>query len=284
MTIILGNVGVPSERGVSFWNITTFRIYDRVLGPQDIKNEKLNVAGFEVLGYISVLTSSSLQPMYYGSVNAVVHLIFRISVAIAQHDQALIHLPRSYSCTEPPTSGSGLLWAVRVSAKQVDNISSTVLGLFLQVNTTSLPGSGQVSSFYQQSLSLKYLYWNSTSRRWIIGSNQSQEAFAQASGTVGDPTPLVSQLQGSWNVWNGSMWKAAPTLYTTFVSVLLISREIPSGTDVSVHMSVNLPQEEITTAAATGFFRCSISNMVRYMLRMTCNFQDSLLYGVLNSM
>jgi len=249
MTIILGNVGVPSERGVSFWNITTFRIYDRVLGPQDIKNEKLNVAGFEVLGYISVLTSSSLQPMYYGSVNAVVHLIFRSSVAIAQHDQALIHLPRSYSCTEPPTSGSGLLWAVRVSAKQVDNISSTVLGLFLQVNTTSLPGSGQVSSFYQQSLSLKYLYWNSTSRRWIIGSNQSQEAFAQASGTVGDPTPLVSQLQGSWNVWNGSMWKAAPTLDTTFVSVLRISREIPSGTDVSVHMSVNLPQEEITTGS-----------------------------------
>jgi len=102
VSILLENSRNPSVPGVSQWNLTTYERYDPVLGPRTIVNQKLNFPGLEVLGFISVLTSSTLQPQFYATKAAKLMLNFQISVAVLSGDEVIVTAPSNFLFKSTP--------------------------------------------------------------------------------------------------------------------------------------------------------------------------------------
>jgi hypothetical protein len=238
VSVRLTSLGNPSEPGISNWDLTTFEGFHPILGKLALVNEKLHAPGFEVLGFITVLTSSSVKPSFYGSIAATANIALRCSRAMQVGDTLLLTAPRHYAFASELVATNAGLHAETVRISKPAAMAGTY-ALSSEAQSPLQDGSAP-PPMYKQVNGAKYLYWRALDRSWAIGSvagglvtGQEQEAYVSAGGAPLDPPPPVAstRLQGSWLIGSASGWIAAPTLVVSGQGQLLMVPDSGDETD-----------------------------------------------------
>jgi len=268
MSILLENMGNPGLQGTSSWNVTTYQLYDPVLGPRFVVNQKTGIAGLEVLGYISVLTTSTLRPKYYSKEGAILTLNFMSSVQLEQGDEVVIASPRNYAFDNNLFNVTGSL--VVADLKLVGPVAGPAagfLGSYVQVanvttfEATYLSAGGTLSDtaqIYRKTDNSTYLYKLPGEMRWAIGDVPGQKV----SGKTGEALLTASTLvgQAGWQVGetvgNTSAFSDAPDVYVTAQGTtalisggarqlaIRLGKAVPVASTAAVLATLSLPIEE----------------------------------------
>jgi len=255
--ILLHRIGLPLTSGISMWNVATYANYNSVLGPQVKVNEMLNIVGFDVLGYISVLTTSTLKPKeYYGLQDASCELYFHSSVPMARGDKVLITAPRNYAFQSGLVSSGGAFRPMHVVVEDAAGQAPTVSGGYVLLEAVEHLGvDGPV---FRQNTGLHYMYPLVDVGAWAISATAGQEVSGRVGECIAKPSvvtfPFVTEIQAmQWEVGIGTGWVPAPGLNVLAEGglesggrnlVLELGAELPTTTTAAIVAPLALPSEE----------------------------------------
>ena len=272
VNFLLNFLSNAASVGVSRWNITTYTEWTLVGLSSEKVNEILFLDGPEVLSFISILSSSTLTPKYYGTAGATAAIdILDASTTVVKGHEVVVTAPSQYSF-----STASVLVTQGLEPKIV-RLSSNFhdFGRF-----TMVMSDDSVDTLYLSDDGLTSLWWDPEARTWNVGPDLSSaltgslgEAYVSVGDDSYDAVPSIATVAGPWHIGTTSGWTEDADLQVFGEGSLdlggqrltfTLGSDYQANTRGSFRVIVDLPQGTDSTLSMTWTLEARSSDGIVY--------------------